>query len=408
MKSFLKLFLIINFLYTAAVGQTITSLSPNNFYQGQNFRNIKIYGSNLLTTPNKHVFAVYLKNQISNRYVAILDSFLFPNVPASGVADSISLTPFSYTPISADTGMYDLILICYTSVNPPRNYSYDTLLNAATIRNADGNFRGKLFYDANANKNFDLGDTTTSKFIVYYDGFRAYNIQYDTSCNYFIPTSNGYHTVEIHGTDNMALITDSNQFSRTITNTDITNLDFGLSEGFYKISPDTVYQNDTVLFNLYSRNLFYYYYAGAEIRDSNWNIVYMINGNVIDSNLVQDQVIISFPPGQYYLQLYDQTYYYLETPLTVLPSTTGLDIIPEKRKMIEDILNPVIGDLEIRKKNNKNITYTIYDQEGRICISGNLDMLVKNIRTSILKSGIYFLVLNAEINDSQTIKFIKQ
>ena len=296
MNSFLKIFLILSLLHSSTIGQTITSLSPNNFYQGENFRNIKIYGSNLLTTPNQHVFAAYLKNQNSNSYVAILDSFLFPNVPASGVADSISLYPTSYVPLLADTGFYDLILISHTSVNPPRNYTYDTLLNAATIGIADGNFRGKLFYDANANKSFDLADTVTSKFRVYYDGMRAYNIQYDTSCNYFIPTSNGFHTIELYGTDNMALITDSSQFSRTITNNDVLNLDFGLSEGFYKITPDTVYQNDTVLFSLYSRNLFYTYYAGTEVRDSNWNVVYMINGNVIDSNLVQDQVVISFPP----------------------------------------------------------------------------------------------------------------
>ena len=401
------LFMISLFSY----GQTLTSVTPTTFFQGQNYLAVKIYGTNLnYTSLTKRVYGVYLIHQLTNNLIAINDTSLYPNSPISANNDSITIHPQTYVPVTADLGVYDLMVISIGTFNPPGNYSYDTLFSAVQIINADGNYRGKIYHDKNLNGVYDNGDSATGNFNLYYDNIRAYNSQYDNSCNYYIPSLNGSHTISIVSVPPLVLFTDSSNYFRVINNSDVSNLDFGLTEGFYSVSPDTVNQSDSITFDLLSWYLFNDNFNGIEVRDSSFNLIDIIYGTtLIDTNHIQEQLVVSYPPGVYSLELttVGGDIYPLNYSLVVLQGTNSINKLSSDKIWINQFSNPVLGDLVINKKVNiGDLDAKLYDLAGKVVAMEKVTSTRQIIPTSNLRPGLYLLKLESIKKEFQAFKVL--
>lgn len=70
--------------------------------------------------------------------------------------------------------------------------------------------------------------------------------------------------------------------------------------------------------------------------------------------------------------------------------------------------NPTEDVLNIQACTFENVTYTLYDAQGRLVLQDKLSTELTPIQVNQFSSGIYFLTLNSETQNLKTFKFIKQ
>jgi hypothetical protein len=70
--------------------------------------------------------------------------------------------------------------------------------------------------------------------------------------------------------------------------------------------------------------------------------------------------------------------------------------------------NPTEDVLNIRKSTFENVTYTLYDAQGKLVMQGILSAEQTPIQVSQLAPGSYLLTLNNQTQNLKTFKLIKQ
>lgn len=70
--------------------------------------------------------------------------------------------------------------------------------------------------------------------------------------------------------------------------------------------------------------------------------------------------------------------------------------------------NPTEDVLNIRTSTFENVTYTLYDAQGKLVMQNNLSAEQTPIQVSELAPGSYSLTLNNETQNLKTFKLIKQ
>ena len=70
--------------------------------------------------------------------------------------------------------------------------------------------------------------------------------------------------------------------------------------------------------------------------------------------------------------------------------------------------NPTSEVLNIRTSTFKNVTYTLYDAQGKLVLQDKLSAEQTPIQVSQLAPGAYSITLNNEIQNLKTFKLIKQ
>lgn len=70
--------------------------------------------------------------------------------------------------------------------------------------------------------------------------------------------------------------------------------------------------------------------------------------------------------------------------------------------------NPTSELLNIKTSTFENVTYTLYDAQGKLVMQDILSAEQTPIQVSQLASGIYLLTLNNQTQNLKTFKLIKQ
>ena len=408
------------FSYVFASAQVLTSLSENSFFQGEVIpHNMTIYGNNIFSVPiTQKIYGIYLQNTLAPASsIALLDSNNFPNAGSSLYKDSIEFYPSTIIPFSLDTGNYNLILVRCINGHPPTVFYFDTLLNAAHISSPDAIISGKMFIDNNLNKLFDTGDDidTTLRISLDYDDS---NIRYDSIGNFYFPAMNGPH--HLGGLEQAQYIvnTDSTSYQFLVNDTNITNLDFGFVPALYSCTPDTVYQNDTVTFNIYSHGLFVFFdleYMGfADTSNSLLRSFYPFNDpNIIvyDSTHIEARLIVNLLPGDYYLKAVLFVNYFTYTLPYMInvqpPTTTNIDYLNNNGTNVYP--NPFNDYLNIDSRFVSRLkSFSILNNLGQIILQEKLYSNYEKLNLQDLSAGLYFIKLKFENEETQFFKIIKE
>jgi uncharacterized surface anchored protein len=69
--------------------------------------------------------------------------------------------------------------------------------------------------------------------------------------------------------------------------------------------------------------------------------------------------------------------------------------------------NPTEDVLNIRTNTFENVTYTLYDAQGKLIMQDNLSAGQTSIQVSELAPGVYSLTLNNETQNLKAFKLIK-
>ncbi len=190
-------------------------------------------------------------------------------------------------PVNADTGLYSLVVKTHDMFG--QIDWTDTLPNSFTVLPPDAYIQGNIYEDINLNKQRDAGEPRISNSyagVIQINGLHQ-NYAADASGNYSIPVINGTYTVDWTANEKLYLSTDSNTYTVTVNNSNVTGLDFGLRRAITAIAPTQSIPGRTVSFTATTRGLFTGTGQGniSSIRVGNYNAV---SGSIqiVDSNTV--------------------------------------------------------------------------------------------------------------------------
>jgi hypothetical protein len=410
------IFAILLFVFTSSTtSASLDSISFPSLIRGINYpERLSIYGNGLDSSTHYYrVFGIYLlKSDQQNLHISLKDS-LSTQVDWDSYTDSIVLYNGNYIPVSADTGVYDLLLIRADRLMSPTVYFYDTLYNAVTISTADLKLGGKLYIDINFNKVFDAGDSliTANNWGVALSG-HSNSIQFDSLGNYFfyaMANTQYQMSAPFPSFHYYAMSTDSLFYNPLTTTVDITDLDFGVKDIIYLCDPDTVYMNDTVTIDLYSWDLFSHNSSEIQFRDSTGNIAITVSSSspeviLFDIDHITIRTIISTPTTGWHDIIYNEgfqaEYYKLDGLYVLPPTTTSIEKVYGKE--ISVFPNPANDFIKIEMKSVSSMTIVIYDLLGIIVAEKHLNDDTE-IVVAGLAPGIYFL----KTNQGDTIRFVK-
>ncbi|MBK9526278.1 MAG: T9SS type A sorting domain-containing protein [Bacteroidetes bacterium] len=327
-------------LFSFSVSAQLTGINPNSGFATQNNLTTTITSAGLFQyaiTQSGNIYEVHLEQGAGVNVLSIMDFGTGWWNGACTYVDPNTATLVFNIPGNQVTGVYDLV-VTTTDVNFwGSNLQTFTLPACFTINPPDGYITGKIYFDANFNGIYDVGEAGLSNQVVILNpgSQTAYS---NASGDYSFGVMNGSYTVAwSHSTSaNYVLNSDSASYTVTVNSANISGLDFGGVDGLVSMAPGTAFQGQNLNSTVVSRDLFLtganpygnisYAYLTNQTNFNSYSVP--INSfTILDTNRVQFlyTIPLSVVAGTYQLTLYiSNQQWILQDALIVTPPPSYL------------------------------------------------------------------------------------